>query len=255
MAAPNSERIFIITPGRTGSSLLSAILAQAGADFGLPPVQSWNPHLGEMEHPALARATHLYAKANRLAGRRGKPADPLHMGLWALNRNLARRHLARALSAARILKAGDCDLALQPALRLGYQPRVILSYRRLEPIIASFMMRSSYLTVDMILSSYLRCMRNGLAAVALYGGCVVSFEDVSSAEHKDWVRPLAALTELDAGQMLASRESLAKPLSAESDMPCLSIEAEHLWRQAEALRGRFCGTTRPALRLFKTATS
>jgi hypothetical protein len=253
VSGTDKERVFIITPGRTGSSLLCAVLARAGAEFGIPGRESWNPDSGEMEHPALTRATHLYAKADRLAGGQGKPADPLHAALWAINRSLARRQLAKALGAGRYLKAGNADLALQPALRLGYRPRVILSYRRLEPIVASFLMRSSYFTVDMLVASYVRAMRNGLAAVSLFGGCVVSFEELQSAQETGWAKSIAQLTGLEANHLLDARQTLAKPREPELRMPCLSQEADRLWREAEVMRGRLCGTMRPALRLFRSA--
>src|SRR5882724_7286554 len=131
------ERVFILTPGRTGSALLPAILAESGADFGIPASKSWDPAQGEMEQPDFVRATHLLAKAERLSRGQGKPPGPLDMALWSFNRRIARPHLAKALHIKRYLKAGNADLALQPATRLGYRPRVILSYRRLEPLVAS----------------------------------------------------------------------------------------------------------------------
>jgi hypothetical protein len=174
------------------------------------------------------------------------------MALWSLNRRLGRRHLAHALAAGHFLKAGNADLTLQPALKMGFRPRVILSYRRLEPIVASFLMRSSYATVDMILNTYLRSMRNGLAAVSLFGGCVISFEELQSLSDIAWVRPLATLCGLDPKRILAARNRLTRPVGPERHLPCFSLEAEALWREAEALRGSLQRATRPALRLFKT---
>jgi len=253
LAMSDNERIFVITPGRTGSSLLCAIAAEAGADFGFPPRQSWNPDLGEMEHPELARATHLYARAHRMAGLQGKPTAAYEKALWSVHRNKARRHLARALRTARYLKAGDLDLALQPAIRLGYRPRIILSYRRLEPIVASFYMRSSYFTVDMLIASYMRCMRNGLAAISLFGGCAVAFDEVQNRQETSWADAVASLTKLDADRLLSARGTLSKDHPEEQPMPCLSHEAERLWQEAAALSGQVCRATRPALRAFKGA--
>lgn len=45
----------IVSPGRTGSTLLATILAEAGADFDLEPA-AWKPKDGAMEHPLALKA-------------------------------------------------------------------------------------------------------------------------------------------------------------------------------------------------------
>ena len=43
------SKYFIVTVGRTGSSLLCAVLADASADFGMKAPEDWDPRRGVME--------------------------------------------------------------------------------------------------------------------------------------------------------------------------------------------------------------
>jgi hypothetical protein len=244
------ERVFILTSGRTGSSLLSAILAKAGVDFGMTGNQSWDPTDGEFEHPIFSRAAHLYARAERLSGGIGKPVRPLDLMIWSATRHVARRGLAKSLALVQAVKSIHADLAIQPALKLGYRPRVILSFRKFEPQLASLYVRSHYLSVDALAAHYNRVMRNGLAAVNLFGGCVISFEGLQSMREERWAHALSAVTGIPAQTLLTSRAELARPLAPEPELPCLDTQARQLFEAAEALRGRPIRPARPFRRVL-----
>lgn len=232
-----TERFFIVTPGRTGSSLLAAVLAQAGADFAMPVPALWDPSTGVLELRAFQRALASYEKAHRLSGGGARPAAPWAAWQWAALRRHARRHLDDALAQAKYLKAVNADLALQAAVRLGYEPRIILSTRRPEAYVASAAAHSRHVTPDAVLSLYRRTMRNGLAALSMYGGCVTSFDDITDPDAEAWAYALAALTGLEAHRLLAARERVVRIGVADKPAPCLCPEATRLWRESEKLRG------------------
>ena len=57
------KRFFIVNPGRTGSTLLAAILADAGADFCFETPESWDPTTGDTEMNCFP-----YRRLMKLAG-------------------------------------------------------------------------------------------------------------------------------------------------------------------------------------------
>lgn len=232
-----TERFFIVTPGRTGSSLLAAVLAQAGADFAMPVPMLWDPSSGVLELPAFQRALVAYEKAHRLSGGDARPVAPWTAWQWAALRRRGRRRLDEALAQAGYLKAVNADLALQSAVRLGYAPRIVLSTRRPEAFVASAAAHSRHVTPDALLSLYRRTMRNGLASLSLYGGCVVSFDDLTDPDADAWAHALALLTGLEAHRLLAARERIMRLGASDAPAPCLCPEATRLWRETEKLRG------------------
>ena len=52
-------RFLIVGTGRCGSSLLSAILARAGANFDMPLRAEWDRRSGEYEHPPPHKCTQM----------------------------------------------------------------------------------------------------------------------------------------------------------------------------------------------------
>ena len=56
-------RFIMVTTGRSGSSLLAAIIADAGGKFGFPSKDKWDPESGAMEHPLAQQASLLFRRA------------------------------------------------------------------------------------------------------------------------------------------------------------------------------------------------
>lgn len=239
-------RFFIVTTGRTGSTFLAAMLADAGAAFGMPAPRDWNPHAGEFELHEFSRATILLGFADRMSPT--LPANPVTLAIWRMYHKQAQRRLKAALGKARFVKANDADLALQPALHLGFAPRVILNVRRLEHQVASQLVRSKFQTGSYLTEHYVKTLRNGLAALAIYGGCVVTYEDLEAPGNGAAIGALAEVTGLPAEQMRAFRDRNWRGQETLPAMPRLCLEAARLFEEADGLRGQVFAPTRPAER-------
>src|SRR5262249_53438410 len=125
---------------------------------------------------------------------------------WALARHRGKRHLRNTLNAVRFVKAIDLDLAVPTAFKLGYAPRIIISYRRFIDHAASLLPLSADRTVDVMERDYIRTYQNALVQLHLYGGCVVGFDDLINPDATGWATALAAVTGCCVAKLLAARQ-------------------------------------------------
>src|SRR5215467_3555057 len=102
------RRFFVVTAGRTGSSLLASILADAGADFSITAADDWDTARGgSMEHPDIRTATRHFGRAFELSP--SKPRGLIRRILWTYHRTMGKRYLKRALERAIYVKALHLD--------------------------------------------------------------------------------------------------------------------------------------------------
>lgn len=242
-------RYFIVTAGRSGSTLLCAILADAGADFGLPVPTHWNREGGELEHPEIKRAAHHLRRAHDLDRGRRQVLSPWLEMRW--RRHVGRRHLQRALAAARFVKISDLDLAVQPAFRLGYLPRVILSFRPFEAQARSLVAGRSFHGPDELAEEYVRTYRQGLMLLHAFGGCVVEQADLSAAAADGWLPALAATTGLDPARLRQATAARVESGAADPVLPVLYPEASALCETMRSLRGSTLQAAPQVLRAFR----
>lgn len=246
------QRFFVVNAGRTGSSLLCAILAGAGADFGVPADASWSADDGAFETPAVTRAAAWFGKARQLSVE--KPPWPRRW-LWDIARHRGKHHLKRAL-AAPFVKGPNLDLAIQPAVKLGYQPRIIVSYRSFPAQAMSLAQRSAHRDVTSLEAYYRRTYRNALMWLMLYGGCVIDYDELVDVRDVGWIAPLAAVTRLAPESIAAARQARSRPGAAVGrPLPVLSPECERLYDSLRALSGRVVPPSRVALRSLEKSAA
>jgi len=240
-------RCFVITFGRSGSSLLCAMLGDAGADFGLPVPDSWDPRHGVMELPAIKQAAHHMRRAFDIDGGRRFVLSPQVEAKF--RRGRARRYLRQALGAARYVKIGDLDLLVQMGFSLGYSPRVIVNLRRLEDSLSSTLVGRKHLGPDHLAADYARICRQGLALIQTFGGCVVDYEDMLTGAEGVWIDAVAAVTGLEA---TALRSAARRRVNAPTRPPAIGIalydECQALYAALTALRGRVFEPSAPVKR-------
>lgn len=244
------ERFFVIAAGRTGSSLLAAILAEAGADWGMPAGLHWDESKGgSYEYPDIVKAAHFFRRAHDYA-----PIRPSGLARWpwAIARHRAKSHLRQALDKVRFVKAIDLDLAVQAAFKLGYFPRIIVNYRAFADHAISLSQMYAHRTVDMMERDYVRTYRNALVQLHLYGGCVVGFDELADPKRSDWADSLATVTGYAADRLLTLRQKWqrATPPSSAAAF-ALGAESESLFHSLNALAGRAIPISTQALRNWR----
>jgi hypothetical protein len=246
--APECRRVFILTSGRSGSTLLASILADAGANFGMPASEDWDvARGGDMEHPAIRRAANHF----RLAFERSpnKPVTTPSKWIWSYHLSAGKRHLRKALREAVCLKAVNIDLAVPHAIKMGYFPQIIISCRPFGESALSLSQMLTSRTLDTFAEDYDRFHRNAALQLQAYGGCVVEYRDLTDPARTQWAHSLEACTGLPAGAILASRARRAKPVqSPDAELPVLFESTERTFAMIQALSGRAVPPSPAALR-------
>jgi len=206
------ERHFIVNLGRCGSSLLGAILADAGADFGLTAPDAWDPRTGQMETDEIRRAAHHFRRAHDISEGRKFVFSPVLERKVRLHR--ARRWLRVALAGSRFLKIGDLDLVVQPAFKLGYVPSVIVNFRQLEPMLPSLLVGRTHVGPDELAREYVRIYRQALILLQTFGGCTVEYNELLDPRATGWADGLAVVAGCPPDELLRAR---ARRVNGEPD--------------------------------------
>ena len=159
----DKRRFFILTLGRTGSSLLASILNDAGADFDGLDQSDWDRTGGAFEHPELIPIARELRKMDEIGSRR--PMLLLPRLKWDMARHKMKKGLKELLPKVTYLK-GDLAPAVHWSARLGYVPTVILSYRKFGPLYKSIGHMHPQLP-EFHARQYVQSLRNGLGLAAM----------------------------------------------------------------------------------------
>jgi len=228
-------RYLILTPGRTGSSLLATILAKAGADFGMPPSAEWGKDESALEHPEasrLHRQLHLLYRDTHT-----DPPGPAHKIQRAASRFLAKRALVRLDRFWRqvdYVKVTPGTALLPATVSLGYQPRIILSIRPFsECATAMGRIHAHRHLYEYIRDAYRTAIENALLFMPTHGGCVIDFDDLLHADA--WAQPLSEVTGFSADSLLKCRgEQLSNSMHTRSEPLVHDPEMDRLYERAKS---------------------
>ncbi len=92
---------------------------------------------------------------------------------------------------------------------------------------------------DELAADYLRIYRQALLLARCFGGCALSFEQLTDSEDTRWAEALSQLTGLRRDEMVAARERRVDPRpKLPTSAGALYPELESLYRQLETLAGR-----------------
>lgn len=243
---PQHVRVFILSSGRSGSTLLAAILADAGADFGMQVPERWDPGTGDLEHAELHRMGRWMQYAYEVSPDR--PGLGVGRCLWAFYRSMGKARLLRLLRAARYIKGEGADFAVLPAFKMGYFPTVVVSYRRFDEVAVSSGLMSGHSNLESLAKYYNRVYRNALLSLHIFGGCVVSHEQLTGAADTSWAVPLATATGLPADRLVSARNRRLKPSERFAIASSMDASTTETFSKLDAIRGLTIPPSAQALR-------
>lgn len=240
------RRFFVLTFGRSGSSMLCALLADAGADFGMPVPPAWDLRRGAMEDPQIKLAARHMLRALEIESGGHHLLSPSLEAGW--HRRRARRAVRQSLGTVRFVKSNDLDLIVPIAYAEGYEPRIIISYREFESSLASALSGRRMRSPEALAEEYLRVYRQGLAFMQTFGGCSVGFSQLGQPEQA-WLAALAGVTGLPLPALQQAAAVRVNSEEVSSPAPPVIYPACHaLLAQLEESAGQICEPRIPARR-------
>jgi hypothetical protein len=197
-----NRRYFIVTHGRSGSSFLSAILAECGASFGPSCAADVDTERDHWENPLIERAVRCAHNANQHFSPAMSGLGRVAYKYW---RSRAKALLDAGLRDAAWSKNRWNAAILPLAELLGYRPVVIISYRHPAEVALSDMRQLKNMP-SAFMSSITQTYVDALYALERYGGVVIDHAELMDAECDAWAIGLEAATGLDARQLTAVRD-------------------------------------------------
>jgi hypothetical protein len=199
-------RHFIVTHGRSGSSLLAAILEDCGADFGKAS-RGGDTFKEHWENRTLERAIRCAHNANRLFEPGMDGGRRMAYRFW---RSRAKHLLRSGLKATPYSKNRWNTTILPLAEQLGWRPVLVISYRAPGEVAMSDMLQlknAASTFLPMIMKVYV----DSLYSLQRYGGVVVDHSELIDVRSEAWAHGLAAVTGFAPSALLDSRNRLLRP--------------------------------------------
>jgi len=201
-----NKRFFVMSYGRTGSSLLSGILANAGANFNMPVTEDWDPKDGEYEPPILTKTfTDFRSIGYLLPFKRYSLLTKYKIDIM---RSIAKKRLKHLLRDAEFSKASP--QMVWYASRFGYRPSIIISYRRLADMARSIHIKTGDNGSD-IAKNYANHYQDLLLLLEVYGGCTIDYDEIVSPSETRWANALSKITGFSTEKLIEQRDLLVKP--------------------------------------------
>lgn len=228
----DKRRYLIVGTGRSGSSLLCSILAGVGAHFGMPNLSSWDRKSGAYEHPKLISACKWFSRSQKIA----QSILPDALGREFCNAR-AQRDLAALMADVQFAKSPRLVWLVHWVSRLGYEPRILLSYRGFDGYAISKHVKSGWSLSDLA-ETYVAVNRTCMLQLHIFGGCAVDYKELVNQEEKSWAKAIASVTGLKYDDILQSRDRIVKPRPEPEALGVLDATAQAVYTEMRKLKGK-----------------
>jgi hypothetical protein len=184
----NDNRYLIVGTGRSGSSLLSSILADAGCNFAMENVKSWNPRDGEYEHPLLLAAEAWRSRIERIRN------SVIPGRLSAFCQARMERKLTRLFEQAEFAKSIPLIGLVDVVNRIGFRPVMIVNYRGFQDYARSVWMSRPFWDMPHLIDRYVATYSTAILQLEIFGGCTISYDELIDPEKTQWAKVLGEIT-------------------------------------------------------------
>lgn len=226
-------KYIVVSTERSGSSMTSAILANAGADFGFDKDRKWYRGAGDYEHQEVVD-TYKYLKRVLFSQ---KFSDRLTLRLKK-----------KIVSKMEILYS-KVSYSKYPPLsqylpfyvkQAGFDIRLIVVIRNFNDFAISMISKNGK-DFETLKDTYLSTYRTSLLNLSLYGGCIICYEDITKIEETRWAELVEKTCGLDASKLISERDKIVKPtfLKNKIQNTILDQECEELYQIYQNLSDTF----------------
>ena len=203
---------------RTGTTLLCAILANAGADFGFPRDREWFRGSGDYEHRImLDNYKHL---------KRARMAQPVSDNFAAREHRKIEANMKELLNEVDYIKYPPLSQYLPIHIkRAGFDLRLLITIRKFNTFALSAVAKSGG-SFNELKEIYLDTYKTNLLNLYLYGGCAVLYEDIVDHASTEWSARVGTVTGIPAEALLRARDELIKPTRSRNAIGDTTIDRE-----------------------------
>jgi hypothetical protein len=235
------KRIFILTPGRCGSSFLASLLSDAGATFPGETASTWSPLKGAYESKESGKAAFLFAQAHdiRNSHKYSLIYRLFYKKIVTYKRALGKYKTRKLLEKATCIKeTANIHFLPRVSAFMGYWPVIVLNYRDFPECMGSKFPGQRYFSVETLTQDYISTLENAVALLGLFGGCVVNYSDLMDVNSEDWAHVLGEVTGLDGQVILESRNRRYRDPGPETFLPVRLSRVEEILALIREYEGR-----------------
>lgn len=196
----SNNQFLLVGPGRSGSSLLAAILAKSGADFKMPPKISWDPAGGSMEHYLCHNAYATLSKINKIKG------SLIPGGFSAFYERRFDSQIGEMIKIP-YLKSSKLVYLVPHIAKLSPGVKIIIVYRDFFGYAKSRHKRFGWSMED-LLHEYENAYSSALLQLSIWGGVVINYGDIINNEATLWAKNLSDLTGIESTKLLKQRSEV-----------------------------------------------
>jgi len=200
-----SKQLFcIVGTGRSGSSLLAAIIANSGGNFGLPAQVDWDSEKGSMEHPLCHVCYSCLSRISKLK----ESILPQNIFGISIMYSRFKRKLLR-LQAVDFVKSSTLIWIVPYLRKVGISPTIIISFRDFESFAFSRLNKFGW-DYNKLVNIYTNVYMTAWLQLHLYGGIIVDYADVQNMDRNEWISCLSTLTGLNVKDLINSRDRMVR---------------------------------------------
>ncbi len=208
----------IVGTGRSGSSLLAAIIAMSGGNFGLDTQVEWDHIKGSMEHPLC----HIcYKHLSRISKLKDSILPQKVFGISFLESKF--KDNLRKFKTVKYAKSSTLVWLVPYFTQVGIHPKVIVSYRSFEDFALSRHAKFGW-DYKKLADTYTNVYMTAWLQLHIYGGIIVDFSDVCNPQKNEWKDSVSKFTGLKTIDLIKSRDLIIKQVT-----PKPKILPQHLY--------------------------
>lgn len=210
---------------RSGSTLLSAVLANAGANFGMSLKTDWNRNSGAFEHTTLINMI-KYFKRKELYG---NFSDRLK--LFFENKIIQQIKNGLGEEVTYLKYPIYSEQQAYYVRKSGFQPRLIMTIRKFEEVAQSQLYKHGGNYLD-LKNYYIDTLSTCILELKNYGGCIISYDELTNLNERKWADRITQITGLSKNLLIEKRDTLLKPIKQNNQIDFIDEDCEKLYQQA-----------------------
>jgi hypothetical protein len=202
----------------------------------MPAISSWDRKSGAYEHPKLHSAYKWFSRSKKIA----KSLFPDVLGRRYCEKRM-KTELSSLMQKAIFGKSSTLIWLVHPIYQLGYHPKVIVTYRKFGDYVVSRHLRFGW-SLSELIKSYEEINETALLQLHAFGGCAVSYEELTNRNETGWAEALGYLTNLNYRDIVVGRDKRLSLKLRKHSVPLFDDITPGVYHKLAELKGKVIST-------------